>query len=243
VLDSTFFALVVGSFVASVSNAAFSAGGALIILAITSTVLPVQAIVPIHSTLLIGSTVMRTIFFRQFIDWKIVRSFLLGSLVGSLLGARIYIELPEAVIATAISILMLVALWLPNISWRPKLKYPWTVVGFLHSLISALFAYGALLHSLMLHSSLDRRQIIATMAGCGMGMSAFKIGGYAWFGFDYSPYFAVIAAAVAVSFFGTAVGKLIVDRLSEERFRRAYRILVTVTALRLFYIGLMEGRL
>jgi len=242
VIDATFVIIVAGSFVASVFNAAFSAGGALIILAITSTVLPIQAIVPIHSTLLIGSTVTRVIFFWDFIDWRLVRSFLIGSFVGAFVGARIYVELPEAMIATAISVVMLIAIWLPEISWRPRLRHPWTIVGFIHSLFSTLFAYGALLHAVVLHANLARRQIIGTMGGCLAGMSIFKITGYAYFGFDYSPYYAVIAAAITVSFLGTAVGKMIVDRLSEERFRLVYRALITLSALRLLYTGLLEGR-
>jgi uncharacterized membrane protein YfcA len=242
VIDATFIIIVAGSFVASVFNAAFSAGGALIILAITSTVLPIQAIVPIHSTLLIGSTVTRIIFFWDFIDWRLVRSFLVGSLVGAFVGARIYVELPEAIIATAISVVMLVAIWLPEMSWRPRLRHPWIIVGFIHSLFSTLFAYGALLHAVVLHANLERRQIIGTLGGCLAGMSIFKITGYAYYGFDYSPYYAVIAAAIAVSFLGTAVGKMIVDRLSEERFRLVYRALITLSALRLLYTGLLEGR-
>ena len=242
-IDTTFIVIVAGSFVASVFNAAFSAGGALIILAITSTVLPVQAIVPIHSTLLIGSTATRILFFREFIDWRLVRSFLLGSVFGTFLGARIYIDLPDAVIATAISVVMLVALWLPEVSWRPRLRHPWVVVGFVHSLLSTLFAYGALLHAVILHTGLNRREIVGTLGGCLAGMSIFKISGYAYFGFDYSPYFAVIVAAIGVSFFGTALGKAIVDRLSEKWFRFAFRVLITITAVRLLYIGLLEGRL
>lgn len=242
-IDATFIIIVVGSFVASLFNAAFSAGGALIILAITSTVLPIQAIVPIHSTLLIGSTVTRVLFFWDYIDWTLIRPFLVGSVVGAFLGARIYIELPEAIIAAAISIVMLVAIWLPKVSWRPRLRHPWTIVGFIHSLFSTLFAYGALLHAVILHTNLERRQIVGTLGGCLAGMSIFKISGYAFYGFDYSPYYAVIAAATGVSFVGTAVGKLIVDRLSEQRFRFVFRALITVTALRLLYIGLLEGRL
>jgi uncharacterized membrane protein YfcA len=243
VVDATFVIIVAGSFAASVFNAAFSIGGALIILAITSTVLPLQAIVPIHSTLLIGSTVTRTIFFWDFIDWKLVRSFLVGAFFGAFLGARVYIELPEALVATAVSIVMLLAIWLPKVSWRPQIRHPWAIVGFIHSLLSTLFAYGALLHAVILHSDLERRQIVGTLGGCLAGMSVFKIAGYAFYGFDYSPYYLVIAAAIAVSFIGTAVGKLIVDRLSEAAFRLAYRILITVTALRLLYIGLLDGRL
>ena len=239
-IDAIFIVIVAGSFVASVFNAAFSAGGALIILAITSTVLPIQAIVPVHSTLLIGSTVTRIMFFWHAIDWSIVRPFLVGSLIGALLGARIYIGLPEAIIATAISVLMLVAIWLPKVSWRPRIRHPWAIVGFVHTLVSTLFAYGALLHSVILHTNLRRQQIVGTMAGALAGMSVFKIAGYAYYGFDYSPYLAVITAAVAVSFAGTAIGKRMGDKLPEDKFRFVYRVLITVTALRLLYAGLAQ---
>ena len=237
-IDTTFAIIVVGSLVAAIFNAAFSAGGALIVLAVTSTVLPVQAIVPIHSTLLIGSTVSRVILFWPHIDWKLVFPFWTGALAGAWLGARIYIELPEAIIATAISIVMLVAIWIPGIPWRPRIRHPWVIVGFLHSLLSTLFAYGALLHAVILHTQLRRQQIVATLGGCLLGMSIFKIAGYAYFGFDYRPYFGMIAAAVAISFVGTAIGKRIVDRLPEKRFRLIFQVLVTVTALRLLYTGL-----
>lgn len=237
-IDTTFAIIVVGSLVAAMFNAAFSAGGALIVLAVTSTVLPVQAIVPIHSTLLIGSTVSRVILFWPHIDWKLVFPFWTGALAGAWLGARIYIELPEAIIATAISIVMLVAIWIPGIPWRPRIRHPWVIVGFLHSLLSTLFAYGALLHAVILHTQLRRQQIVATLGGCLLGMSIFKIAGYAFFGFDYRPYLGMIAAAVAISFAGTAIGKRIVDRLPEKRFRLIFQVLVTVTALRLLYTGL-----
>lgn len=239
-IDSTFVIIVAGTFVASLFNAAFSAGGALIVLAITSTVLPVQAIVPVHSTLLIGSTATRILFFWDYIDWTLVRPFIVGSLVGAFLGARIYVALPEAIIAVAIALVMLVAIWLPGLSWRPRIRHPWAVVGFIHSFLSTLFAYGALLHAVIPHTGLDRRQIVGTLGGCLAGMSVFKIAGYAFYGFDYRPYYAVIAAAVIVSFAGTAVGKMIVDRLSEERFRLVYRVLITASALRLLYTGLWQ---
>ena len=219
----------------------FSAGGALIILAITSTVLPIQAIVPIHSTLLIGSTATRVLFFWEHIDWRIAGPFLVGSLFGALIGARVYIELPEAFIATAISVLMLVALWLPKVTWRPRIRHPWVIVGFIHTLISTLFAYGALLHSVILHTDLKRQQVVGTMAGGLTGMGVFKIAGYVFYGFDYSPYLVTIAAAVAVSFLGTALGKKLGSRLSEDKFRLIYRVLITITALRLLYVGLLQG--
>ncbi len=232
------YIIVAGSFLAALSNAAFSAGGAMIILAITSTVLPVAAIVPIHSTLLIGSTASRAVLFRRDIDWKIAAPFLVGSVIAVALGARIYVELPETIIAAAISIVMLVAIWLPDIRWRPKVRQPWAIVGFVHSLLSTLFAYGAVFHAVILHTGLKKRQIVGTMAACLTGMSIFKITGYIGNGFDYTPYLRIIGFSVAAAFVGTWVGKLVIDRISEALFRRVFRLLVTVTALRLMYTGL-----
>ena len=242
-IDWVFIALVAGSFVAAAFNAAFSIGGAMIVLAITTTVLPVSAVVPLHSGLLLGSTLGRIWLFRQFMQRKIVLPFLLGSFFGTALGARAYVELPDDVIAIAIGIVMLIAIWLPDIAWRPKLKHPWAIVGFVHSLFSTMFAYGALLHSVVLHSGLNRRQIVATMAGCLAGMTVFKITGYAWFGFDFAPYVLVIVASILVSFLGTWVGKRLSEQLPEQRFRLIYRVLITLTAIRLLYTALFGANM
>jgi uncharacterized membrane protein YfcA len=236
--DTTFYIIVGGSFLAALCNAAFSAGGAMIVLAVTSTVLPVAAIVPIHSTLLIGSTSSRALFFWRHVDWKIAGPFLVGSVIAVAIGARIYIELPDTVIATAISVVMLVAIWLPEVSWRPKLKHPWAIVGFIHSLLSTLFAYGALLHAIILHTGLNRRQIVGTMAMCLTGMGLLKITGYTLNGFDYTPYLEMIVFSILAAFLGTWIGKMVIDRISEDLFRFVFRALVTVTAIRLLYIGL-----
>lgn len=240
-IDHTLYVIVLGSFLAAVCNAVFSNGGAMIILAITSTVLPVAAIVPIHSTLLIGSTASRAIVFRHHIDWRIAGPFLVGSIIAVAIAARIYVELPETMIAAAIGVVMLIAIWLPGISWRPRIQHPWAIVGFIHSFLSTLFAYGALLHAVILHTGLGRRQVVGTMAACLTGMSVFKITGYAHHGFDYSPYILIIAFSIAAAFVGTWIGKLFIERISETLFRKVFRLLVTVMALRMLYVAVADA--
>jgi uncharacterized membrane protein YfcA len=149
--------------------------------------------------------------------------------------------LPESVIGIAIALVMLVAIWLPGISWRPRLRHPWAIVGFVHSLLSTLFAYGALLHAVILRTGLQRREIVGTMAVALTGMSLFKISGYALNGFDYRPFALVILLSVLAAFLGTWVGKRINDRVSEDTFRFVFRALVTVTALRLLYVNLANS--
>jgi uncharacterized membrane protein YfcA len=213
----------------------------MIILAFTSTVLPVSAIVPIHSTLLIGSTASRAIVFRRYIDRRIAGPFLVGSIVAVAIGARLYFELSDATIGIAIATVMLIAIWLPGVSWRPKLRHPWLIVGFVHSLLSTLFAYGALLHAVILHTGLQRRQVVGTMAAALTGMGFFKIAGYALNGFDYRPFLAMILLAMAAAFLGTWVGKRINDRVSEPVFRFVFRALVTITAVRLMYVHMANS--
>jgi uncharacterized membrane protein YfcA len=235
------YVIVAGSFLASVSNAAFSTGGAMIMLAFTSTVLPVSAIVPIHSTLLIGSTASRALVFRRHVDWRIAGPFLGGSIFAVAIGSRLYFELPDSMIGIAIAVVMLVAIWLPGIRWRPKLRHPWLIVGFVHSLLSTLFAYGALLHAVILHTGLERRQIVGTMAVALTGMGLFKIAGYAFNGFDYKPFVVMILCSMAAAILGTWVGKHINDRVSETAFRFVFRALVTLTAFRLLYVNMAHS--
>lgn len=85
--------------------------------------------------------------------------------------------------------------------------------------------------------------MIATTAGCLSGMSVFKITGYAWFGFDYRPYLVLIVVAVLASLCGTWLGKRLGESFPEEQFRLAYRILITITALRLLYVSVVAADL
>ncbi len=133
---------------------------------------------------------------------------------------------------------MLIAIWLPTISWRPRVAHPWGIVGFVHSFLSTLFAYGALLHAVILHAGLGRREVVGTMGAALTGMAIFKITGYAVNGFDYRPYLVVIALSILCAFVGTWVGKHLIDRISERTFRIAFRLFVTITALRLLYTGI-----
>ena len=97
-IDRVVYVVVIGSFVAAFANAAFANGGAMVILAVTSTVLPITAIVPLHSALLMGSTASRAVFFREHIAWRIAGPFLTGSVSQDLSPAgyacRIAADLP-----------------------------------------------------------------------------------------------------------------------------------------------------
>ena len=197
--------------------------------------MPISAVVPVHAALMLGTTGLRAWLFREHIAWSITVPFIGGAALGALLGAKVYLTLPEPIVAAAMGGLMLVSVWLPKIDWRPAIRHPFVWVGIGQAFISTLVGFGGILQSLLVHSRLDRFQMTATLGSCFVIMNVFKLSGFFLLGFLFGPYLAVIVTALVAGFAGTWCGKQITARLSEAQFRRGYRIVITVGALRLLH--------
>lgn len=233
--DPIAWLIVVGSFFSSAISAAFAVGGGFVMLAIVSAVMPISTVVPIHSATLLGVSVGRTLFFFKHVDWGIARPFIVGALLGAPLGASIYVNLPEFVIASVIAVMMLAAVWMPTINWRPSFSHPFFYVGIVHALLSAMFSFGGLMQPLMMRTKLAKMQVIGTLAFSLFTMNLFKLAGYVSFGFDFRPYLTVILAAIVAGIPGALLGKRLVHHVSEDKFRLAFKIIMTVFAARLLY--------
>lgn len=234
-IDPHFWLLVFTSFIASAISGAFAVGGGFLMLAVVAAFMPVSAVVPLHSVLMLGTSVGRGLFFWQFIRWEIVRPFVLGCLIGAPLGARIYLSLPEALIALAVGVFMLGAVWMPPVPWRIPLQHPFFAVGIVHSCLSAMFSFGGILQPLMMRTALDKMQVIATLAVALLFMNLAKIAGYVTFGFEYRPYLLLIGCALLAGVAGARVGKHLAERVPEETFRLVFNVIMTVLAMRLLY--------
>jgi uncharacterized membrane protein YfcA len=226
-----------GGFVASFVNAAFATGGIYIVLATSTAVFPVAVAVPLQSVFAMGSLLARVVVFWQHIQWPIVLAFAAGSTVGVYLGAQVFVNLPEGLIALLLGILLLLLIWMPLGNFTLPMKHPFAFVGVLHSFIGTVFGVGALLQPTILRTTLQKLAITATLAACLAIMDVFKIIGYLSHGFDYRPYIPHIALAVIAGFVGTWCGKRVTHRISESTFRRVFKWLVTIVALQLLYRG------
>lgn len=233
--DFPFWLLVATSFAASAVSGAFAIGGGFVMLAAVAALLPVQAVVPMHSVLMLGTSVGRGWFFRDHVQWSMVRPFVLGCLIGAPLGARIYLGLPEALIALVVALFMLAAVWMPPLPWRVPLRHPWFAVGLVHSCLSAMFSFGGILQPVMMRTRLDRMQVIGTLAVALVAMNLAKAAGYVLFGFDFKPYALLIVVALAAGIAGARLGRHVAERVSEARFRLVFRLMMTALALWLLY--------
>src|SRR5690606_38308066 len=113
-----------------------------------------------------SSQIARCHYFRAHIRRPIVVACAIGSLIGVAIGARIFVSMPEALIALLLGAMLLALAWLPRLRARMPLRHPFFLVGLLHSFTSTLFGVGAFLQPAILQTGLDKQQITATLAAC-----------------------------------------------------------------------------
>ncbi len=233
--DPAAILIIFGSFFSAFISAAFAVGGGFLMLAIVSSVLPITSAVPLHSWMMLGLSLGRFWYFRKEIYWRIVMPFLLGACIGVFIGGRVYFDLSEFLLSLVIGLLILAAVWMPKVEWGSRIPTPFFWVGVIHSFLSTLFSFGGLFQPLMIRAALSKLQIVGTLAAGLLFMNLLKLGAYSYYGFDYSPYFKVIVAAILVAIPGAYLGKKMLHRIPEEKFRLIFKLIMSCFALRLLY--------
>ena len=80
---------------------------------------------------------------------------------------------------------------------------------------------------------MDKNGLVATHAGCMTLQHAFKAAVFGFIGFYYPPWLVLIAAMIGSGFIGTVLGRRALGRIPEQTFRKAFKLVLTLLALRL----------
>ena len=237
-IDATFIVIVLGCFIAAIVNAAFATGGVYIMLLSSVSVLSVSQAIPLQTAFAVGSLTGRLFYFWHYINWRIVRTFVAGSLFGVYLGTRSFVVLPEQTISALLGGVLLILIWMPKINWQFPIKRPFFIVGIVHSYLGALFGVGGVLQPLVLRTKLTKFEITGTLAACMFTLDILKTIGYISIGFNYLDFVPHIVGATLAGFLGTWLGKRVTHRVSEQMFRQVFRLLVSLVAVRLIIKGI-----
>lgn len=231
------FVISIGCFLAAFVNASFATGGVYIMLAVVSSVLPLTVTIPLLPALALPSLFARIFLFKQHIKATIVKSFVLGSAIGVLIGGQLFVSLDERLISVSIGVLILFLTWWPKLTLTlPKFNV-FSYVGFAHSFIGTLFGVGGILQPAVMRTSLSQAQITGTLAACLFIMDLFKISSYVINGFSYLAYINQLLAAALFGFIGAWWGKRVSLSISQQTFRAIFKLIITVVALKLFLAG------
>ena len=228
--------LVALSLFTSALTAAAGIGGGLVLLGVMASFLPPVIVIPIHGVVQLGSNAGRAALLRQHIDGGILLPFALGSVLGIVLGAKLFVALPTPVLEIILGLFILACVWLPKLKASRIANRGFLLVGAVGSFVTMFVgATGPFVASFITPERLERHAVVATHATCMTVQHTLKVAAFGFLGFAFLPWVPLLAAMIAAGFLGTMLGKRLLDRLPHHVFARAFKIILTVLAARLLY--------
>lgn len=232
--------LVVASFFTSALTAAFGVGGGIAMLALMGIVMPVAVLIPVHGVVQLGSNTGRAVHQRAHIRWPLFGPFVIGAIVGSLIGGAVVVELPDAFLKIVLALFVITVTW-TKIPGFDRLTHAGIVAGgAVIGLVTMFLGATGPMIAAFLNQAItdDRKAVVATHAMLMVVLHTLKIAVFGALGFAFARWVPLLAAMIATGYAGTIYGLRLLDRMPEERFRWWFKVLLTVLALDLLRRGI-----
>ena len=232
--------LIIASFFTSALTAAFGVGGGIAMLALMGLFIPVASLIPVHGAVQLGSNTGRAWHLRENVRMDIALPFIAGSVVGAIGGAFLVVQLPDALLKLVLGSFILVLIWAKIPGLHKLTRAGLAAASIVLALISMLVGATGPLVSVLFARFLDkdRKALVATHATGMTAQHLLKIVVFGLAGFAFWTWLPLIAAMVLSGFFGTLYGAKLLDRLPEDKFRKWFRIGLTLLALDLLRRGI-----
>ena len=234
-----FAGLVVATFVTNYFSIVAGTAGGLLLLVVMANFFPPAVLIPLHTLVQLGSGVTRVVAMWRWVLNGTVLPFALGCAAGAAVGARLFVSLPTGLLMGALGVFVLVLTWLPKIGQVGSLRNRFAWLGFGVTLLGVFVsATGMIVGPFVASASPDRRNHVATLAALMAITHAAKMAAFAWVGFALGAYVPLMGGMIAGGMFGNYVGARTLNRIREEWFRLAFKLVLTVLSLRLIWMGL-----
>lgn len=229
-----FAGLVFASFVTAFIGVFTGTAGGVILLALMALVMPPAVLVPVHTVVQLGSGVSRAIIMWRYVMRHIVPPFILGVILGAIVGAKTFIALPTNWLQAIIGGFILLVTWMPNLGRIGAEKGRFAVLGFFATFLGVFVsATGTFLSPFIASAAPDRRNHVATQGTLMIFVHVAKLIAFSVIGFSISAYLPLIAVMIAAGAVGNWLGEVALHHLPEKRYRLILKIFLTVLALQL----------
>ena len=213
------------------------AGGVMLI-AIMPSFLPPAAVIPIHGVVQITSNVSRAFFGFRHIEWRIVRDYSAGCIVGALLGSRLVPMLAWDNLPLVLGVFILLFTWMPKPSGEARWPLKFSILGLAQTALSLFVGVaGPLNMPFLLREELGRDRTVITHSVQMTFMHSMKVFTFGLLGFAFAPYLQLLVGMTVGAILGSWAGTKVRAYVPEQVFRTGVRILITILALRM----LMQG--
>lgn len=232
--------LIATSFFTSVISAAIGLGGGMVLMAVMTQFIPVAVLIPVHGAVQLASNTARASVQRKHVVWSMLGWFVVGSIVGALVGGQMVLDFPDRWLKLVLALVIFGSVWDLIPYWLLAGRSGPFTFGVISSFMSMFVgATGGLIAALFSRLK-DRKQTVGSQAAAAASQHLIKIIVFGALGFAYGPYLPLILAMIVTGFFGTLVGSKLLDRLPEKLFRILFKSLLTLLALNLLRLVIWQ---
>ncbi len=178
-------------------------------------------------------------FFRHGYDKKLFIRFTLPSVVFALIGALLVNYLPQDILKLVLGIFL--SLYSVIFLWKENIKFPETTLtaifgGSISGFVAGLIGTGGALRGAFLGSfGLSKERLIATSAITAILVDLTRIPVYIKQGFFDAEYLLYLPVLFIIAMIGSFFGKLILDRIPQEKFRIIIFTAVFIIGIKFIY--------
>lgn len=237
--------MLLASFGTAIVSAAVGFLGGTILIAFMAQFMSQATLVPVHAFNQLWANASRAYFLFEHVEWRIVRRYVLGTVLGSVLVGFYALSFPEHYYNIFLGVMVLSMALVPKEKWAWIGRVrgagyidKWIFTGFFASSIGLFVgAVGVFLGAVFLTENFEKRRMIATQAVCQVVVHLAKIVVFVYLGFKILPWLPLIVLMTVVSTAGSFVGTRILEKIPQELFLRIFKGLIVILALRLVWVG------
>ncbi|WP_235893450.1 sulfite exporter TauE/SafE family protein [Litoribacter populi] len=217
--------VLIGAFIIFILSTLSGGGASLLLMPLVALVVGVKAVAPVMTISIGMSSTSKVFFFWRDIDWKLFIWLFPSTIVGSIIGARMFAELSSDYIQILIGLLLVSTVFQFKKKDKPS-KFrvkAWHFapmglgVAFLSGLIGGV---GPLMNSAYLSYGISKESLLGTRSANAILLHLTKIISYAYLGYVNGEVLKYGIMIGIVSMSAIYVGKLILGRMSDELFRK-----------------------
>ncbi|MPZ57463.1 MAG: TSUP family transporter [Rhizobiales bacterium] len=231
-----FAGLTGASFVTAFIGVYTGAAGGVVLLAIMALTMPPAALIPVHTVVMLGAGVTRTMIMWRYVMRTTVLPFVIGAAIGAAVGATVFVSLPTSMLLGILGAFILLVTWMPRLGRIGAERGRFLFLGFGTTFLGIFVsATGTLLAPFVASAAPDRRNHAATLGALMLTSHLAKLAAFGFIGVAIGSFLPLMAAMIAAGAVGNWLGEVALMRTSEQRFRLIFQLVLTALALRLLW--------
>ena len=239
--------LIIVAFISSIISAIIGMGGGVTLLAVMAIYIPEgYTVVALHGAIQLVSNITRTAVYREHVYHSIIKKFFIGIVPGLLCAALIIISLinyfnlnsaNELKVDFLKPLIGMYIIWFLYLKKKRKINSDkiFLLMGVLSGLVTVFIgAAGPLIAPFFINRGLTKENVVATKAACQAIGHLGKMPIFIYFfSLNYLHHWTLLLPLFLAVYCGTKIGKKYLGKLSEQYFKKLFRVVLTIIAIRL----------